>query len=81
MNHTTVEPTTSTMIARLVKFKVNVRDIDNSAKSHVGRVIVVNLMTQYTRKGKTRIRAKMSHPKRPKVEEGSPAAGTKVLVF
>jgi hypothetical protein len=32
---------------RVVKFIVNVRVVENSVKSHVGRVIVVNVMDQY----------------------------------
>ena len=46
MNHIIVEPKLTTMKAMLVKFRVNVRDIERSENSQVGRVIVVNLMIQ-----------------------------------
>lgn len=54
---------------RVVKFMVNVRLIEKRVKSHVGRVMVVNVTIQYSRPGKIRSEASTARPRSPK-EDG-----------
>jgi hypothetical protein len=51
-----------------VKFIVNVNVVENSVNSHVGSVMLVNVMIQYKVPGTTRSTAKMTRKTSPNVE-------------
>lgn len=55
---------------KVVKFIVKVRLMENNVNSHVGKVIVVNVMNQYKAPGSTRRTLRMTRASRPKVEDG-----------
>jgi hypothetical protein len=56
---------------RVVKFIVNVRLIENSVKSHVGRVMVQKVMAQYRMLGMTWKTKENTHPIHPTMVEGA----------
>jgi hypothetical protein len=53
---------------KVVKFIVNVRLMEKSVKSHVGRVMVVKVMIQYRVPGSTRRTVRMARARKPNVE-------------
>lgn len=58
----------------VVKFMVNVRLMEKSVKSHVGRVIVVNVMIQYRVPGSTRRTVRIARARNPNVDGDCSAA-------
>jgi hypothetical protein len=61
---------------KVVKFIVNVSDMEKSVNSHVGSVIVVKVIIQYSAPGITRSTVRMTWPSRPNVDgvAASPAS-------
>ena len=53
---------------RVVKFMVKVKLVENSVKSHVGSVIVENVMSQYSTPGTTRKVNSIRRPEAPRIE-------------
>ena len=60
---------------RVVKFIVNVRVVEKRVNSHVGRVIVVNVIVQYSSPGMTRSTASITLPRMPNVEVDAVSIG------
>ena len=56
---------------------MNVKVVENSVNSQVGRVIVVKVMIQYSRPGMTLRTASITRPKSPKVEGDAISAARK----
>jgi hypothetical protein len=55
---------------RVVKFMVKVKLIEKSVNSHVGRVMVAKVITQYRKLGMTWKKKENSHPIHPTMVEG-----------
>lgn len=60
---------------RVVKFMVKVKLMENSVKSHVGKVMVVKVMIQYRAPGRTLRMVRITRPRRPNVEGDDVSAG------
>lgn len=53
--------------------------MEKRVNSHVGRVMVVNVMIQYSKPGRTLNTARMTRPRRPNVDREAASTGTEAV--
>lgn len=64
----------------VVKFIVNVRLMEKSVNSHVGRVMVVKVMIQYNAPGSTPKMPRITRANNPKVDEDAAVSAARNVV-
>lgn len=69
------------MAYSVVKFMVKVKLMEKSVKSHVGRVMVVNVMIQYSSPGMTWIMKSSTWPREPKEDNGTEVVPVRSLTM